>query len=97
MRDVKRFEIITPSSAFKAISLIFKKAGINGYTVIPEVKGSGERGYQPADEISEISGNIVIITAVKPENESELAELLRPMLKRYGGVCLVTDAKWLRH
>lgn len=97
MREVKRFEIITPSSAFKAISLIFDKAGIKGYTVIPEVKGSGDRGYQAADEISEISGNIVIITAVKPENEEELAELLRPMLKRYGGVCLVTDAKWLRH
>ncbi|GMU87719.1 MAG: hypothetical protein AMXMBFR48_29600 [Ignavibacteriales bacterium] len=97
MQQVKRFEIITPAAATKEILLLFREKNITGYSVIPDVTGSGERGIQSGDDLSGISKNVLIITTTEPGSEHELEETLRPILKRYGGVCMVSDALWLKH
>lgn len=97
MQKVKRFEIITPAAALKEIMRSFREKNITGYSVIPDVTGSGDRGWQSGDELSDISKNILIITTTEPGHEHELEETLRPILKRYGGVCMVSDALWLKH
>ena len=41
--------------------------------------------------------NSYVMTACPPEQVAAVIESLRPILKRYGGVCLVSDAQWLIH
>ncbi|MBV6510974.1 MAG: transcriptional regulator [Ignavibacteriales bacterium] len=97
MQKVKRFEIITPDAALKELMRSFRERNITGYSVIPDVTGSGDRGSQSGDDLSGISKNVLIITTTEPGREHELEEAIRPILKRYGGVCMVTDALWLKH
>jgi hypothetical protein len=35
------------------------------------------------------------IASIKQEHE--LVEAIRPVLKKFGGVCIVSDAKWIVH
>ncbi len=43
------------------------------------------------------SANGCVLTACPPEQVREIVEAVRPILKRRGGVCLVSDAQWVRH
>jgi Fe-S cluster biogenesis protein NfuA len=41
--------------------------------------------------------NGCVMTACPPEQVERVVERLRPILKRFGGVCLVSDAEWMIH
>ena len=38
-----------------------------------------------------------VLVACAPEASTAIVEAVRPLLRRHGGVCLVSDAMWLRH
>ena len=41
--------------------------------------------------------NSYLMIACDAEQVSTLVELIRPVLKRFGGVALVSDALWVKH
>jgi nitrogen regulatory protein PII len=98
MKTCKRIEIVIEKSMVPRLTTAIKQVGVDGYTLIPDVRGSGDRGMRRADELSGESSNcLVLIACDNPAIVEALLEAVRPLLVRAGGVCLVSDAQWLRH
>lgn len=97
MKHVKRLEIIIDAPELPTLLALLRAKGVSGYTVISPVTGSGGRGDRRNDEPGGGSGNACVLTAVSNEQAEEVIESIRPVLKRRGGICLVTDAQLVIH
>ena len=97
MKHVKRLEIIIDAPELPTLLALLRAKGVSGYTVISPVTGSGGRGERRNDEPGGGSGNACVLTAVSNEQAEEVIESIRPVLKRRGGICLVTDAQSVIH
>jgi hypothetical protein len=94
---VKRLEIVIDAVYSRDVKRVLARHGLTGWTLLRGASGEGERGPRPADELTGVSSNHLILTTCPPEKLEELLEELRGLLTRYGGMCLVSDAAWLRH
>ena len=97
MKHVKRLEIIIDAPELPTVLALLRAKGVSGYTVISPVTGSGGRVERRNDEPGGGSGNACVLTAVSNEQAVEVIESIRPVLKRRGGICLVTDAQSVIH
>lgn len=97
MQAVKKVEIITNSLELEQVLRILEKIGVSGYTVIKDVTGKGDRGRVFDDLETPALTNGYIMTICTEKQEQEVVEALRPILKKYGGVCIVSDAKGVIH
>ena len=97
MQPVKRIEIIMDAPEIPELLALLRREGVSGYSVISSVKGAGDRGDRRDDEPGGGSGNACVLTTASPEKLTALIEAIRPILKRRGGVCLVSDAQWVVH
>lgn len=97
MQIVKRVEIITDALEMQAVTAVLEAHGISGYTIIKNVIGKGERGVQSGDDLTDVFKNSYLLTTCPLEQVQEIVEAIRPLLKRRGGVCLISDAQWVVH
>ncbi|MBL8858398.1 MAG: DUF190 domain-containing protein [Planctomycetes bacterium] len=97
MIPVKRIEIVVDAPHSESITRLLGSHGLEGWTLLRGASGMGQRGRQHDDDITGVSSNHLIVTTCTPEKLALLLEDLRAMLARYGGMCLVSDAHWLRH
>jgi len=97
MRDVKRIEVVVEAPQEDAIRRLIDEAGIDGFTLLHAVSGRGQRGERTSDGLSSAFQNIVFVIAAPAEQAAAFAETVRPILERTGGICLVSDAQWLKH
>jgi nitrogen regulatory protein PII len=97
VRSVKKVEITIPAIELKKITKIIDRAGITDYTVIKNVTGKGERGNIVDDlEIADMGGDY-ILAICDESNLQELIDGVRPLLKKYGGMCIISDAHFVLH
>lgn len=97
MQTVKRIEIVTDSHQMPAVIAALEAVGIGGYTLLKDVVGKGERGLQSGDELTGVFSNHYLFTTCEPERLDTIVAAVRPILARRGGICLVSDALWVRH
>ena len=97
MRDVKRIEIVVEAPQEEAIRQLIEDAGIDGFTLMHAAAGRGQRGDRTSDGLSSAFQNVVFLIAAPEEETAAFVEEVRPILKRTGGICLVSDARWLKH
>jgi PII-like signaling protein len=97
MIPVKRLEIVVDAPHGDDVTDLLTRHGLTGWTVVRGAAGAGERGRQLGDEITGVSSNHLIVTTCPQESLDALIEDLRTLLVRFGGMCLVSDALWLRH
>ncbi len=96
MKFVKKIEIVTGSLQSKKITQLLEEHSIS-YTIINNVMGKGDSGYQDGDGLHEAFQNRYLLVACSEEQLNKIVEPLRKMLAKSGGMCLVTDAQWLMH
>jgi nitrogen regulatory protein PII len=96
MHAVKRLEIISDSVELEKIVEILKKSGVSSYTVIRNVGGAGVKGTISSDLDMMGMENDYVLAICPPENVKAIAESLKPIFNRFGGVCLISDAIELR-
>jgi nitrogen regulatory protein PII len=89
MEPVKKLEI-------PQVLKILDKVGVSGYTRIEDVAGKGDRG-RVINDLDHTLTNGYVISVCTVEQEDELVEAIRPILKKFGGVCIVSDGKWIVH
>jgi nitrogen regulatory protein PII len=94
---MKRLEIVVDTLHLSRTIDRLRDAGVNGYTVLPNVAGYGDRGNQRADEVSGVCTNAYILLAVPVEQADRIVVAVRSLLQSYGGICLVSDCQWLEH
>ena len=97
MVPIKRVEIVVDALEVESLARALARVGVSGYTVIRNVTGSGGRGARRGDDVTDVFANRLVIVACEEEKLQALVEEIRPILKRAGGVCLVSDAQWLIH
>lgn len=95
MKPVKRIEIVIEEIELDNVIGELDRIGVVGYTIVPRAWGRGERGvrYESVPGL----GNVLMTIACDENQANRVIEAMRPILKRYGGVCLVSDALWLIH
>ncbi|MGI2905735.1 P-II family nitrogen regulator [Tolypothrix sp. VBCCA 56010] len=96
MELVKKIEIITNSLELPRVLKILEKAGVSGYTIIENVTGTGDRGRVINDLATQALTNGYVMS-ICTEKEHQLVKAIEPVLKKFGGVCIVSDAKWIAH
>ena len=97
MKPIKRIEIVIDAAHTPELVRTIKSVGATGYTLIRDVQGSGDRGDRAGDELSNVYRNCYIIIAADSDTAQSLIDSARPLLERYGGMCLVSEAQWLKH
>ncbi len=97
MEQVKKIEIITNTLEIEKVLRILDKVGVSGYTVIEDVTGKGDRGRVIDDLETEALTNGYVMSICTEDQEHKVVEAIKPILKKYGGVCIVSDAKWIVH
>ena len=92
MKAMKRIEIILPEGETDdLIDALGRETQIGGYTLIPSVSGRGIHGAT-VHGLGQLDNSYLLI-ATEPENLPSVIEAIRPFLKRFGGICIVSDAQ----
>ena len=97
MEPVCRIEIVIDAPHVPQVIALLERHGLTGYSLIHGVTGSGERGRRLGDELTSVSSNSYLLTTCPPESLEAVAADLRPLLVQVGGMCLVSDARALKH
>lgn len=95
MKAVKRIEIVIEEIELENVIDELDRIGVVGYTIVPRAGGRGERGvrYESVQGL----GNVLMTIACDEQQADLVIEAIRPILRRYGGICLVSDALWVIH
>jgi nitrogen regulatory protein PII len=94
LQKVKKVEIIVSYLEVPAVLKILKKNAIAGYTVINNVSGSGEHGYSGDDLIT---NSYIMIICTELTMAEQLSNAMQPLLKKLGGIFIISDAEWIAH
>ncbi len=97
MQAVKKVEIIISSLEVGEVLDILSVANVSGYTVMKNTSGKGDRGIANDDLGTVLSNSYVMTVCTNDKQLNQVIEEVTPILKRVGGVCLVTDANWVLH
>lgn len=98
MKPCKRLEIVIEKPMAQRLAVKLNELGAPGYTCLDHAIGSGDRGLRGAYEPTGTETNCVFIVACETEEEAiSIVDGIRPMLSRSGGICLVSDALWVKH
>lgn len=97
MQAMKKVEVVIDSIHLGKVLEIFERAGVSGYTVIRDVLGKGERGVMAGDELTDVFRNSYAFTVCSEETAQKIAEDLKPLLKKVGGACIISDVVWVSH
>lgn len=96
LKPCKRIEIVIERSQQRSIADALEALSVSGYTVIFNAGGSGDRGPRRADDVTDTDENCVFIVATDQEAMvTAIVTMVQPLLKRFGGLCLVTEGQWL--
>lgn len=96
MHPVKRIEIISDSVELGKIVEGLVKAGVSSYTVIRNVGGKGIKGTTSSDLDMTMVENDYVLAICAPDQVKTVVENVRPILNRFGGICLISDAMEIR-
>lgn len=97
MKPCKRIEIVIEQSLARRFEKLLVESGAPGYTRLDYASGRGDRGERRADDPTGTSTNCVFVIACQEHEVTGILDAIRPILSRSGGICLVSDAMWLRH
>ncbi|MCG8321428.1 MAG: hypothetical protein MI921_18135 [Cytophagales bacterium] len=97
MKALKRVEIVVGTLESSKVIKILDDNKIDGYTMIKNVLGRGDKGIKDGEGLHNAFQNTYIIVACSAEELESITEPLRTVLTKSGGVCLVSEAQWLVH
>ena len=91
MKLVMKIEIITDSLEVESIAKLLDEIGVSGYSIINDVVGKGSRGVRSGYELTELFKNSYIMVVCDEKEMDKIVEAIRPIIKKFGGVCIVSD------
>lgn len=92
---MKRIEIVVDEEALGDLLGLCRTASVRGYTFIKHAGGLGSRGERRPDDYALEEKNAVVILACEEQQAERLVMALRPRLKEFGGMCLISDCGWV--
>lgn len=92
---MKRFEIVVGIEKLEELVEILDNTGVRGYSLIKNVGGLGSRGVRDPDDVLYEQENVMVVLACKDDQAQKVVSGLKPVLKGFGGMCLISDCFWL--
>ncbi len=92
---MKRFEIVVGIEKLEELVEILDKTGVRGYSLIKNIGGLGSRGVRDPDDVLYEQENVMVVLACKDDQAQRVVSELKPVLKGFGGMCLISDCFWL--
>ncbi len=93
--SMKRIEIVIDEDSLEDLLGLCRSAGVRGYTFMKHAGGLGSRGERLPDAYVLEEKNAVVILACEEKQAERVITALRPKLKDFGGMCLVSDCEWV--
>lgn len=90
MEKAKKVEIVIESINVHHVISLIDSLKLPGYSVISGVAGRGVHGEHDAQGLTDVSTNSYVIIVCSHEQSQELVNKTRPILQRYGGICLLS-------
>jgi nitrogen regulatory protein PII len=97
MFSVKRIEFVIEAIEKEKVIKTLKSINVNSYTIYHHVGVNGERGVRDKLAFGEKFENVTFVIACPEKTLISIIASLRPILKKYGGMCLISDAQWVIH
>lgn len=92
---MKRIEIVIDEEKLEDLITLLREADVRGYTFLKPAGGLGSRGTRRPDDIFFEENNALLILACEEPQAQKVIAALRPKLKDFGGMCLVSDCSWV--
>ncbi|BCT67138.1 MULTISPECIES: P-II family nitrogen regulator [Nitrosospira] len=90
-----RIEIVIDEEKLGDLIALLRTADVRGYTFMRHGGGLGSRGERRPDDIALEERNAIVILACEEKQAERVVMAIRPKLKEYGGMCLISDCKWI--
>jgi nitrogen regulatory protein PII len=91
MKPVSKVEIIIDSLEVGNVVKLLDEVGVSGYSIINNVVGKGERGVRTGDAFTDLFKNSYIMVVCEEKEMHKIVEAIRPVIKKFGGICIVSD------
>jgi nitrogen regulatory protein PII len=91
MKLVMKVEIITDALEVENVTKLLDEIGVSGYSIIEDVIGKGHRGVRSGDELTDLFKNTYIMVVCNEVEMHKIVEAIRPIIKKFGGMCIVSD------
>lgn len=95
LKSMKRIEIVINEDSLDDLLKLFRDADVRGYTVIKKAGGLGSTGERDPDDYVMEQHNAVMVLACEEDQAEKVIMTLYPKLKDFGGMCLISDCKWI--
>ncbi|MGE0009964.1 MAG: DUF190 domain-containing protein [Candidatus Babeliales bacterium] len=92
----KKVEIIIEVIKTPKITRIIDELGLAGYSVIHGVEGRGSNGTCDAQEVTDVLTNDCVMVICSEDEARQLVHDVQPILKKFGGICFISDAQLLQ-
>lgn len=86
----RRIEVLVDAPLVRRVVAAAASAGVTGYTLLPTLGGSGERGSWSDDQISGAEAKVVFLTVASEPKAQALIEALTPLLESHGLILLTS-------
>ncbi len=97
MQNVQKVEIIVDHSCLSETLDILDKIQVSGYTVFEHFTGIGDRGESCEEFYCNFQSSYILTVCTNDKQLNALEENITPLLKKAGGISLITDAQWIKH
>jgi len=92
----KKVEIIIEVVKIPKIIRLIDSLGLSGYSIIHNVEGRGVHGMCDAQEVTDVLSNDYVLIICTNEEAQQLVDEIAPILKKYGGICYMSDVQKLK-
>lgn len=92
----KKVEIVVEAPRAPAIIEMLEAVGATGYTMVPQVSGSGNRGIRDEAHLSDVFRNVLITVIASEEIANRIAEESQPLLENYAGIVVLSNVEVIR-
>ncbi len=96
-QNVQKVEIIIDNQHLQETLNILDKINVSGYTLFDQTLGKNDQGEFCDDFFCNFQSTYILTVCTNEEQLNHLQEMLKPLLKKLGGVFLVTSAQWIKH
>lgn len=91
MKPVSKVEIVIDSLEVENVAKLLDEVGVSGYSIINDVVGKGHRGVRSGYELTDLFKNSYIMVVCDEKEMYKIVEAIRPIIKKFGGMCIVSD------
>lgn len=92
---MRRFEIVIGVEQLDHLTDLLDRCAVRGYTVLKNAGGLGSRGVRDPGDVLLEQENVMVVLACKEDQAQKIVNEIRPALKGWGGMCLISDCLWL--